>query len=87
MKIPKKLIAIIAICVAVALIAMLSFGCKKEEKAGGEFRAFLVEPVSLDPLQELSSSRISLPISISHQNDEKHSLIHTRHLIPAWERQ
>lgn len=51
MKIPKKLIAIVAICVAVAMIAILSFGCKKEENAGGIFRIFLMEPISLDPMQ------------------------------------
>ena len=49
MKIPKKLIAVVVICIVAALIATLSFGCKKEEKAGGAFRAFIVEPVSLDP--------------------------------------
>ncbi len=60
MKIPKKLIATIAICIAVAMIATLSFGCKKEEKAGGEFRAFLIEPVSLDPPNAYESEGIQV---------------------------
>ncbi len=60
MNIPKKLIAAVAICIAVAMIATLSFGCTKEEKAGGEFRAFLVEPVSLDPPNAYESEGIQV---------------------------
>lgn len=60
MSIPKKLTVIIAICIAVALIVTLSFGCKREEQAGGEFRAFLVEPVSLDPPNAYESEGIQV---------------------------
>ena len=49
MRIPKKLSIVIAIIIAAALIVTLSFGCKREEKGGGEFRAYIQEPVSLDP--------------------------------------
>lgn len=60
MKIPKKLIAVVVICIVAALIATLSFGCKKEEKAGGEFRAYIQEPVSLDPPNSYESEGIQV---------------------------
>ena len=60
MKIPKKLIATVAICIAVAMIVTLSFGCKKEEKAGGEFKSFLIEPVSFDPPNAYESEGIAV---------------------------
>lgn len=46
----KKISVIVAICIVAVLIVTLSFGCKKEEKAGDIFRIFLMEPISLDPL-------------------------------------
>lgn len=50
MKIKTKLIAIISVIMIVALIGTLSIGCKKEAAgAGGVFRAFISQPVSLDP--------------------------------------
>ena len=49
MKIPRKLSVVIAILIVVAMIATLSCGCKKEEIAGGDFRLYIKEPVSLDP--------------------------------------
>lgn len=60
MSISKKLSAAVAICIIMVLIVTLSFGCKKEEKAGGEFRAFLVEPVSLDPPNAYESEGIQV---------------------------
>ncbi|MCD4670057.1 MAG: hypothetical protein K8S14_06390, partial [Actinomycetia bacterium] len=60
MSISKKLPAVVAICIVMILIVTLSFGCKKEEKAGGEFRAFLVEPVSLDPPNAYESEGIQV---------------------------
>lgn len=49
MKNYKKLIVIVAILTIVVLIGTMSAGCKKAEAAGGVFRAFIVQPVSLDP--------------------------------------
>jgi oligopeptide transport system substrate-binding protein len=60
MSISRKLAAIIAICIAAALIVTLSFGCKQEEKAGGEMRLFLIEPVSLDPPNAYESEGIQV---------------------------
>lgn len=60
MKINKKIFAVIAVTVIVAMMVTLSFGCKKEEKAGGEFRAFIVEPVSIDPPNSYESEGIQV---------------------------
>jgi oligopeptide transport system substrate-binding protein len=60
MSISRKLTAIIAVCVVIAMIATLSFGCKKEEKAGGEFRLYINEPVSIDPPNSYESEGIQV---------------------------
>ncbi len=49
MKNYKRLIVIIAVLIVVVLIGTMFAGCKKAESAGGAFRAFIVQPVSLDP--------------------------------------
>ncbi len=49
MKNHKKLYIIFVIFIVVTLIGSAFIGCKKEEKAGGAFRVFLYEPISLDP--------------------------------------
>ena len=49
MKIKNKMIAIIAVLTIIALVGSLSAGCKKAEASTDVFRAFLVQPVSLDP--------------------------------------
>ena len=49
MKNYKKLIVIIALLVVLVLIGTMFAGCKKSETAGGAFRAFIVQPVTLDP--------------------------------------
>jgi len=50
MKLRTKLISTAALIVVIALIGSLSIGgCKKAEEAGGVFRVFIVQPVSLDP--------------------------------------
>ena len=50
MKNHKKLVAIIAVLIVAVIIGTMFVGCKKTEAAGGgAFRAFIVQPVSLDP--------------------------------------
>jgi len=49
MKLRTKMTAILAVVLIVALVGSLSIGCKKAEAAGGVFKAFIVQPVSLDP--------------------------------------
>lgn len=49
MKNYKRLIAIIAVLIVVVLVGTMFAGCKKTPAAGGSFRAFIVQPVSLDP--------------------------------------
>ncbi len=49
MKIHKKLYAVMIMFVVIALIGTVFVGCKEEKKAGGEWRGFIMEPVSLDP--------------------------------------
>ncbi len=60
MKSHKKLFVVIAIFIVVALIGSAFIGCEKEEKAGGEFRVFIVEPVSLDPPNSYESEGIQV---------------------------
>ena len=43
MSIPRKLTVIVAVLIVAALIVSLSFGCKREEQAGGEMKLFLIE--------------------------------------------
>jgi len=60
MKNHKKLFVVIAVFIVVMLIGSAFVGCKKEEKAGGEFRAYIQEPVSLDPPNAYESEGVQV---------------------------
>jgi len=60
MKISRKLyLAVVIVCVA-ALIGLVFFGCKTEEKVGGTMRLYIHEPVSLDPPNSYESEGIQV---------------------------
>jgi peptide/nickel transport system substrate-binding protein/oligopeptide transport system substrate-binding protein len=60
MKLRSKIFAVIAVLMVVVLVGSLSIGCKKAEAAGGVFRAYIQQPVSLDPPFTVESEGIQV---------------------------
>jgi oligopeptide transport system substrate-binding protein len=50
MRTHNRLFRVISTIIILVLIGSFIVGCKREDKAGGIFRIFLMEPVSLDPM-------------------------------------
>ena len=60
MRISRRIAMLIVVAIIVTLVGTVFAGCKKDEKAGGVFRIYIHEPVSLDPANCYESEGIQV---------------------------
>ncbi len=60
MSMRSKLFKIVVIMVILVVVGSFFIGCKKEDKVGGIFRMFLMEPISLDPMNSFEQEGIKV---------------------------